>query len=1104
MTNVRTLIAISALLGSSCIVSTSGESDDDSLNRELLALTDKLDAAATADRPQIIRDMTAVATKRKQDVLDMVRSDPTRALDLAIPSAARDRMPPQVRALVEEHVDLFGTVETVGLAYEGPSDGPALRSFLNRPTDRQELHYSPGIGDTHSNHAVRVSGVRVENHIAVDDITVLANQSHPGDEGGATALAGAQSVLTIAINFQNEPTEPKTLSELQELVFTTTSNWYREVSFDTMWLEGDITGWHTIPYDNTACSYRDIYQLALDAATNAGSNPAAYDKHVVLFPSNRACGWAGIATVGGSMTLVNGALSNVRVVGHELGHNFGLLHARAALCDETPISGTCRFQEYGNRSDIMGSSTGHFNAMFKQNLGWLGTGSYPPITTVTSPGTYELAPYAANDTGTKALKILKSTDLNSGRDTHYYVEYRAAVGQDSAVSSALTDGVVVTVGSGSSNYLLDMDGATTTAEALRVGQSFTDPWVGITITLQSLAGGNAQVQVDFADTDCIQTTPGLVADVSSVNITQPGVATTIPFTVTNNNIGCAAQDFSLSFATSLVESHNLTPTTMSLVGGATQTGTLTVVPRADLSPLTTYVTRFYVKNQDDFLNQGSATFSLRVESPDCVRRAPTLSLAPATQTGAAGSSADYTLTVTNNDTGCSATHFRTLPTLPAGWSFTTSSQFVYLSAGSSRTNTLTVTSPTSANANIDFPVAAFHDDAPELVATQTASFLIDGSPTCVRAAPALTITPGRSEVGLAGDTATYTVAVTNRDSSGCAASDLSLQPSAPQGWAAQITSPLRTEPGATTTTTLRVTSASDATAGDYPIGVTAQHPESSELTATFSVTQVVGEPECVRAPPLVTVSPEQATAKPGATTAHTVQITNRDSSTCDNASFALDSTAPQGWTTSPVGAVTLAPGATNTTTVNITSGPNSAAGDYIVALAISHSEDTTLTTAFDIGVAISTAELAATVTTSATAYDHRDTISILVTATVDDVPQAGATVHVDVTDPLGATKSHGPFTTTFSGVAELDLRLRRKSERGTYTVAAQVSHQQDETSANTTFDFIRHNNRLHYVTDDSPPLEPISGGCAAATTGGWGATALLLALLCVRRRSKAC
>ena len=150
----------------------------------------------------------------------------------------------------------------------------------------------------------------------------------------------------------------------------------------------------------------------------------------------------------------------------------------------------------------MGNTAAHFGAFMKERLGWLSYGNSPPIATVQTDGTYPLEPLeSAPAGGSKALKILKSTDPTTGIHTWYYVEFRQAIGFDSFLSSGynnVLNGVVIRTGSesdGNSSYLLDMTPQTDdwTDPALDSGLSFTDPLSGVTVKTVSVTSMGASV-----------------------------------------------------------------------------------------------------------------------------------------------------------------------------------------------------------------------------------------------------------------------------------------------------------------------------------------------------------------------------------------------------------------------------------------------------------------------------------------------------------------------------------------------------------------------------------------------------------------------------------
>ncbi len=325
---------------------------------------------------------------------------------------------------------------------------------------------------------------------------------------------GAQKTLVILVNFADLATQPYTPDYARSVVFTTTSNYDLENSFQQTWLTGDVTPWQTIALSSTACDSSTLATQARQAATNAGYVLSNYTRYVYAFPGN-ACTWWGLGTVGGnpSSFWINGSIA-LKVVGHEMGHNFGLYHAHTLECGTATLGTSCTTNDYGDTMDMMGgAASGHYNAFEKERMGWLAYGSSPGITTVQADGAYTLDPYAAAaGMNAKALKILKSTDASTGKKTWYYLEYRRAVGFDSFLSNNgnVLNGIVMRTGSEASantSYLLDISPTSPTsfnAPALPIGQSFTDPDAGVTINPNWADGNSAVVNVSFGPMTCVR------------------------------------------------------------------------------------------------------------------------------------------------------------------------------------------------------------------------------------------------------------------------------------------------------------------------------------------------------------------------------------------------------------------------------------------------------------------------------------------------------------------------------------------------------------------------------------------------------------------------
>lgn len=437
--------------------------------------------------------------------------------------------------------DHDGTVEVL---HEDRDPGSRFVFFLNTANERLEMRFAGDHPALQTGDRVRARGRRGNGVLALDaasDVQTLA--------AGLPNTFGAQKTLVILVNFSDTTTQPYTVATAQN-VFNTTSNFDLENSFMQTWLTGvvnpsssaDVYGWFTINQSYTVCDYSTTASLAEQAATAAGVNLSLYARRVYAFPDN-ACTWWGLGTVGGnpSKAWINGSLQ-LRVVGHEMGHGFGLYHSHSMSCD----SAVCTTSEYGDGWDIMGGSSAHFNAFQKERLGWLDYNLSPPITTALTDGNYWISPYEKNDTDPKALKILKSID-SSGRRTYYYVEYRAGLGFDAGLT-----GVILHTGtesSSNSNYLWDLDQVTTTSDwVLNVGQTYSDATAGVTITLLSQDGTGATVSVTLGGggSTCVRANPSVTLSPSSQTVAIGGSAN-YTVTVTNiDNSACTASTFNLT------------------------------------------------------------------------------------------------------------------------------------------------------------------------------------------------------------------------------------------------------------------------------------------------------------------------------------------------------------------------------------------------------------------------------------------------------------------------------------------------------------------------------------------------------------------------------
>lgn len=732
---------------------------------------------------------------------------------------------------------------------EDYADGHSrTRHFLTTAQGRIELTFAGIPPHLRSGSRVRVHGQLQGGTLALD-----------GSAGSIETLAtvmpntmGEQSIAVLMVNFQDDTSQPMTVADAQNLVLGDVSHHYQESSFGQTWFKGQAFGWYTIAMSKTVCDYTKLASLADAQAKLAGVNLDAFQRHVYMFPTN-SCQWLGLGYIGGGNTQawINGTMT-LQVVGHELGHNYGLYHAHSLDCDstvfETPGT-TCAHYGYGDGADMMGNlNAGQFNPFEKEELGWLNDGISPPITTAATNGRYAIEPYSASTVGAKALKIPRGTD-SDGHKLWFYVEYRQPVGGDSVLAGKgnLTQGVMVrtaTDGDPDSSYQLDMTPGSSTSYydemadgALAVGKSVYDGDSGVTITLASASSTGADVDVQFGAPTCTRATPYVYLGAMTPFSVPGGTTVRYDLEVTNyDSVACPATTFDLAGNLPAGWTSTVDATRLTMKPGVTLSTVLNVT-----SPVTAALGDYKIgataSSPDSALHAGSALTVLYHVTPPCVPAAPTVSLTGGDTAVVPGTPVAYTLTVTNHDGNyCLATNFTLASSVPTGWTGALRARSLSLNAGATGSTVLTVISNTSAAAGSYGIGAAAAGDA---LHTANASTTYTVAPTCVRAAPAVSLTGGGTPVPAAG-TVSYTLSVTNRDSAVCPATSFTLARSAPSGWVSALSkTTMALGPGGTGSAVLTVTSPATAAGGRYGVGAATASTIGAVHTANASANYLV-------------------------------------------------------------------------------------------------------------------------------------------------------------------------------------------------------------------------------------------------------------------------
>ena len=435
---------------------------------------------------------------------------------------------------------------------------------------------------------IRFEGVALDDQIAL----TTTDPNYQVVMAASISPTTIKKVAVILLNFQNNPTTPYSTTTARSYVFTnpTSANkYYSEASFGKWTLEGklsqqgDVFGWVTVPFDSTTCNYNSWTSSARQLLAAQGVDLTGYTNTIYASP-HASCGWLGLASVGSGFSYLNGSLSSISVITHELGHNFGLQHASSYSCSESgvrvPFSATCTANEYGDPFDTMGNISGaHMNAYSKgrpttnyYDIGNSRTVAYPVNATTTT--TYFITPIETPSVGIQSLQIPRGV-TPTGLE-NYYVEFRQPSAFDRfATSSSVVNGVLIRL---APNYtamnmskLIDA-GFTTTSfsdSALGVGGVFYDKLKGITIRTLTVSPAGATVEVTVSPTPCNRSAPSMTISPYS-NSNYPGRSSSYTFTLRNNDeIACGPSLFSVTptlpvgwFQTPVSFSESVSPQTL--------------------------------------------------------------------------------------------------------------------------------------------------------------------------------------------------------------------------------------------------------------------------------------------------------------------------------------------------------------------------------------------------------------------------------------------------------------------------------------------------------------------------------------------------------------
>jgi hypothetical protein len=434
------------------------------LSIQVLQLKNQIKKESGKTRETTINSMRQALRERREKLEKLVEKDPLTTLTLIIPRSIFSQLPQEVQGEVEKEITIEGQLET--LIIDDFQNKKAEYKYTLKSGDKSLSFYPVGQQPALiSGSKVKIKGFQIgENKLLAP---VGSNTFQVLQEQQSEAV-GDQKTLVVLLNFLDSGSPPFTKEQAKDLVFNGQMQaFYKEASYGQVSFSGDVIGWHTIPRngfredgqfdwphlggENDYWGYDEVYKFVKNNV-----DLRIYQRLILLVDhpnagggfSNVGRGWSPSSDSDIRLSTAWIGLTNFSdpsgwgnqpfnwtnldyILSHELGHSLGVLHANHWDCGKNKVLyGICSHQEYGNFYDVMGtmSYSLHFNALFKDALGWLNRS----ILSINRSGRYTINPIELQS-GIKAAKIINPYLKN----TYYYVEYRKGVGFDAGLNNSL-------------------------------------------------------------------------------------------------------------------------------------------------------------------------------------------------------------------------------------------------------------------------------------------------------------------------------------------------------------------------------------------------------------------------------------------------------------------------------------------------------------------------------------------------------------------------------------------------------------------------------------------------------------------------------------------
>jgi hypothetical protein len=421
-----------------------------------------------------------------------------------------------------------GRVERL-IVDNGQNAAGHTRVFLETPSATLELEGAAAL-TLRAGDSVEVEGMmtRRPGRINISRITPL------GSSGGNTCgPTGEQRTLVILASFPSKALLSTVTPALLKASFfgtgQTINEFVRESSNGLAWVTGDVIGPFTMDGD-----YFDQPLAIRDAAIRAASGSAIltqYTRIVVVAPQGQTgMESGGMALLGcGTVPSPQGDLTAssiwlgaeslisqsdvVTIAAHEMGHAFGLQHARLADygADVLGPAGQApalwdAIHDYGDPYSNMGRNLTQWAGPQRSLIGWLSGAS---VQSVSAAGTYTISPYEYG-AGIQALRVSRDATGTSW----LWLEFRQPLGKfDTTLPAGAFDGLLAhyedsaaltpTVSDSTAAMYSNLvnfhpNGTYAGDPFLHAGQSWSDPYGPLRLAVTNASANGITVTVSYA------------------------------------------------------------------------------------------------------------------------------------------------------------------------------------------------------------------------------------------------------------------------------------------------------------------------------------------------------------------------------------------------------------------------------------------------------------------------------------------------------------------------------------------------------------------------------------------------------------------------------